>query len=133
LNDFDPKVREAAAAAIAALTKEVVAPSSNFKRRYPAQPSEGTLAALPGHATIKMQDSGTIEIELLTAQAPISVAKFAELVRAGYYNNLTFHRVVPNFVIQGGSPGANEYSGAARYWREEPGTAFNLRGTIGLS
>ena len=40
--------------------------------------------------------------------------RFAALAESGYYNGLTFHRVVPNFVVQGGSPGANEYVGARR-------------------
>ena len=46
-------------------------------------------------------------------EAPMTVDRFVRLARAGYYNGLTFHRVVPNFVIQGGSPGANEYMGDA--------------------
>ena len=47
--------------------------------------------------------------------APITVRHFLELaLHDHYYDGLTFHRVVPNFVIQGGSPGANEYSGPGR-------------------
>ena len=46
--------------------------------------------------------------------APITVRRFLELaLHDHYYDGLTFHRVVPNFVIQGGSPGANEYVGHA--------------------
>jgi cyclophilin family peptidyl-prolyl cis-trans isomerase len=80
-----------------------------------------------------MADGRSIELELLISQAPVTVARFVELVKAGYYDGLTFHRVVPNFVIQGGSPGASEYMGADRYWRDELGLESNLRGSVGLS
>jgi cyclophilin family peptidyl-prolyl cis-trans isomerase len=55
------------------------------------------------------------------------------LAEKGYYNGLTFHRVVPNFVIQGGSPGANEFDGTAGYIRDEVGLLSHLRGTLGIS
>src|SRR5262249_42841508 len=58
-------------------------------------------------ARITMRGIGTFELALFTAHAPATVLRFARLAESGYYNGLTFHRVVPNFVIQGGSPGAN--------------------------
>ena len=85
--------------------------------------STTTLEALPRRAVITMAGGGRMELELYPEQAGVTVARFVELARAGYYNGLTFHRVVPNFVVQGGSPGANEYVGAARYMRDEVGPA----------
>ena len=68
---------------------------------------------------MKMKSGKIFRITLRSDSAPLTVARFVRLARAGYYNGLSFHRVVPNFVIQGGSPGANEYSGDALYMRDE--------------
>lgn len=53
---------------------------------------------------IEVQDFGTIELELYPTKAPITVANFEKLVREGFYDGLTFHRVVKDFMIQGGDP-----------------------------
>jgi len=47
---------------------------------------------------------GTIELELYWKHAPITCCNFAELSRRGYYNGLKFHRVIKDFMIQGGDP-----------------------------
>jgi peptidyl-prolyl cis-trans isomerase B (cyclophilin B) len=49
-------------------------------------------------------DKGDIVLELFPAEAPGTVANFTKLAESGFYNGLTFHRVIPNFVIQGGCP-----------------------------
>jgi cyclophilin family peptidyl-prolyl cis-trans isomerase len=84
-------------------------------------------------ARITMRQIGTFDLALFTAQAPATVLRFAKLAEAGYYNGLTFHRVVPNFVIQGGSPGANEYVGDGRFMRDEVGSWPHVRGAVGIS
>jgi cyclophilin family peptidyl-prolyl cis-trans isomerase len=84
-------------------------------------------------ARITIRDVGAFELALFTSQAPATVLRFARLAAAGYYNGLTFHRVVPNFVIQGGSPGANEYVGDASFMRDEVGTWPHVRGAVGIS
>jgi cyclophilin family peptidyl-prolyl cis-trans isomerase/HEAT repeat protein len=84
-------------------------------------------------ARVTMRGVGVFELTLLTAQAPASVLRFARLAEAGFYNGLTFHRIVPNFVIQGGSPGANEYIGDATFMRDEVGLLPQLRGAVGVS
>ncbi|CAM3567767.1 peptidylprolyl isomerase [Marinicrinis lubricantis] len=55
-------------------------------------------------ATIEMEKGGTIQIELFEKDAPGTVANFEKLANSGFYNGLTFHRVIPNFVAQGGCP-----------------------------
>ncbi len=49
-------------------------------------------------------EKGTMEIEFYEKDAPNTVANFVKLSKEGFYNGLTFHRVIPNFVIQGGCP-----------------------------
>ena len=47
---------------------------------------------------------GDIKVEFFDTDAPVTVANFKKLAESGFYNGLTFHRVIPNFVIQGGCP-----------------------------
>jgi len=49
-------------------------------------------------------NKGTFEIELFTEKAPITTKNFIDLTEKGFYNGLIFHRVIPNFMIQGGDP-----------------------------
>jgi len=65
--------------------------------------------------------------------APLMGARIAELVAQGYYDGLTWHRVEHDFVLQGGSPSANEYDGWHTFLRDELGTVSHLRGTVGMS
>ena len=53
---------------------------------------------------MKIKDKGIIKLELDAEQAPITVKNFIKLVEDGFYDGLTFHRVVENFMIQGGDP-----------------------------
>jgi len=54
-------------------------------------------------ATIKTA-KGAMTVELFATDAPLTVANFCKLAKSGFYDGLTFHRVLPNFVIQGGCP-----------------------------
>lgn len=63
-------------------------------------------------ATITMQSGSEIKLELYPEQAPISVQNFVDLAQAGFYDGLTFHRIIPGFVIQGGDPNGDGTGGA---------------------
>lgn len=76
---------------------------------------------------------GAFVVRLDTDAAPMTAARLVRLARAGYYDGLTFHRVEPGFVIQGGSPGATEYVGDGPFMRDELGLASHRRGTLGIS
>jgi cyclophilin family peptidyl-prolyl cis-trans isomerase/HEAT repeat protein len=82
---------------------------------------------------LHMRAGGTIVIALDADLATTNVFRFARLSEAGYFDGLTFHRWATNFVIQGGSPGANEYQGDGLYTRDEVGLAAHWRGTVGIS
>src|SRR5437667_11120904 len=73
----------------------------------PDQPSAASaIAPLQGAAPhiIIETDRGKLTLELSPDAAPRTVTRFVDLVRKGFYNGLTFHRVVPTFLIQGGHP-----------------------------
>lgn len=62
-------------------------------------------------ATIEMEDGGIIKIELYPDIAPNTVNNFIALAKAGYYDGLIFHRVIPGFMIQGGDPNGDGSGG----------------------
>ena len=77
--------------------------------------SSGGSAADPigiHHAVIEIQDYGTIELELDGDTAPITVQNFMDLANAGFYDGLTFHRIMDGFMIQGGDPNGDGTGGS---------------------
>ena len=62
-------------------------------------------------AIIEIKDFGTMEVELNPSVAPITVENFVKLANKGFYNGLTFHRVIKGFMIQGGCPKGNGTGG----------------------
>jgi cyclophilin family peptidyl-prolyl cis-trans isomerase/HEAT repeat protein len=130
--DFDPQVAAAAAALIGTWTGQspAVAPRPLSVDRPMLTDIDRLRSA---RAVVTMAGRGAFEIELLTDDAPATVARFVRLAKAGYYSGLTFHRVVPNFLIQGGSPGANEFMGDGPYLRDELGLQPHVRGSVGIS
>ena len=78
-------------------------------------------------------DRGTIQIELAVLDAPLTVENFITLARKGFFTGLTFHRVVPNFVIQGGDPRGDGEGGPGYTIRDEINQRPYLRGTVGMA
>ena len=78
---------------------------------------------------------GEIEIELNAEKAPITVKNFLDYVKAGHYDGLIFHRVIPNFMVQGGgfTPDMKERRGGAPIKNEAGNGLRNDRGTLAMA
>ncbi len=132
LEDFDPLIADSAAALLTGWTGRTT--SARPRRLAPLSIRVGEIERLRGkRLRVRMASGASFEVALLVDDAPVTVLRVAALAARGYYDGLTFHRVVPNFVIQGGSPGANEYAGSARFMRDELGPGSHQRGTLGIS
>ena len=133
LNDYDPVVATRSAEILTGWGGEArVAEPVPLQRQ--ALPSAEDMDRLAGtRVVLEMARGGEIEIRLLVREAPTQAARFERLASSGYFDGLTFHRVVTNFVLQGGSPGANEYVGEAAFARDELGLVSHWRGTVAAS
>ena len=78
-------------------------------------------------------DRGDIVMELDPSLAPQTVNNFVSLARDGYYDNLTFHRVVPGFVIQGGDPDGTGRGGPGYKFADEPVKAPYVLGALAMA
>ena len=91
------------------------------------------------HVTIDVQDYGTITLELDADEAPISVTNVVNLAEEGFYDGLTFHRIISGFMIQGGDPKGNGTGGSDTTIKgefSENGVENNIshvRGTISMA
>lgn len=73
---------------------------------------------------ILQTDKGAIEGTLFASKAPVTVANFLNLASRGYYNGITFHRVIPNFMIQGGDPSGTGAGGPGYEFEDEVKTGL---------
>ena len=98
-----------------------------MKRFIPALLLGLTMAAVSATDTASMQDiriivntsKGPIEATLQPSAAPVTVANFLNLAKRGYYNGITFHRVIPQFMIQGGDPTGTGSGGPGYRFEDE--------------
>jgi cyclophilin family peptidyl-prolyl cis-trans isomerase len=96
------------------------------------RPDQQTDADKLYRATITT-DRGTITMDLDPQLAPVSVNNFVGLARQGYYDNLTFHRVVPEFVIQGGCPQGSGSGGPGYKFEDEPVKGEYTLGAVAMA
>jgi peptidyl-prolyl cis-trans isomerase B (cyclophilin B) len=78
-------------------------------------------------------NKGEIKLELNPAEAPMTVNNFVVLARDGYYDGLKFHRVEPNFVIQGGDPTGTGSGGPGYKFQDEPVKRRYRAGTVAMA
>lgn len=76
---------------------------------------------------------GTIEAELYSEDAPKTVARITELANKNFYDGLTFHRVIPGFVAQGGDPSGNGTGGSGTKLKAEFNKRKHLEGTLAMA
>jgi len=84
-------------------------------------------------AVITLDNGNAITIEFFPEDAPKTVENFVTLAKKGFYNNLTFHRVVPDFVVQGGCPKGNGTGGPGYTIPAEFNKQKHVRGTVAMA
>ena len=95
-------------------------PAADVERttEFPAAPPTCIDPGVDYSATM-VTDAGTIEIDLLEDEAPVTVNNFVYLARYQYYDGLDFHRVIPDFVLQGGDPNGDGTGGPGYRFEDE--------------
>ena len=84
-------------------------------------------------AVITLDKGGEIRIELFPDDAPKTVENFVTLAKKGFYDNLSFHRVVPGFVVQGGDPKGNGTGGPGYTIKAEFNRNKHVRGSVAMA
>ena len=106
-----------------------------------SEASAGNADLLSGlhYAEIEVEDYGTISLELDADTAPITVTNFVNLAKDGFYDGLTFHRIIDGFMIQGGDPLGNGTGGSDETIKGEfsdngvENDISHVRGTISMA
>ena len=114
-----------------------------FAVRGQKESTEGSTEAIDAagkhHIEIQVKDYGTIKAELDGDTAPITVANFLKLAESGFYDGLTFHRIIDGFMIQGGDPKGNGTGGADKTIKGEfsqngvENKLSHVRGTLSMA
>jgi len=101
-------------------------------KRYSAPPQMQIETNRTYHVVIKT-NKGDIHLDLNPAEAPMTVNNFVTLARDGYYDGVTFHRVVPRFVIQGGDPTGTGSGGPGYKFKDEAVKRPYKAGTVAMA
>ena len=125
--------RQAAPAGTGASSSE----TAGSTETQPAETETADIELLSGmhHAEITVKDYGVIKLELDADEAPITVTNFVELANSGFYDGLTFHRIMDGFMIQGGDPTGTGSGGSSKKIKGEfsqNGVENNISHTDGV-
>jgi cyclophilin family peptidyl-prolyl cis-trans isomerase/HEAT repeat protein len=126
--DTLPDAREAWGPAVPITTRRTPADYRDVARRWLAP----ALAGTNPHIFLET-DRGTLDIELLPAEAPLTVAAIIELVERRYFDGSRWHRVVPNFVVQDGDPRGDGWGGPGFVLRDEINPLRYQAGSVGMA
>ena len=127
--DTLPDAREAWGPALPIVTGRSAADYRDVARRWLAP----ALTGQPNPRVTLETDRGTLEIELLPTEAPLTVAAFIALVERRYFDGTRWHRVVPNFVVQDGDPRGDGWGGPGFVLRDEVNPMRYEVGTVGMA
>ena len=117
----------------------VSSPAADAESNVASDNEDSDLLSGKHHIKIKVKDYGTISVELDADVAPITVTNFVDLAKDGFYDGLTFHRIISGFMIQGGDPLGNGTGGSDKTIKgefSENGVENNIshvRGTISMA
>lgn len=97
--------------------------------------AEMTIDPTASYAAVLNTDAGAIRLELFADEAPLAVNNFVNLARDGFYDGLVFHRVIPNFMAQGGDPAGDGTGGPGYSFADEfdSGRVFDQRGQLAMA
>ena len=126
--DTLPDTRDAWGPVLPIATGRTLADYRDVARRWVAP----ALAGANPHVFLET-DRGTLDIELLPAEAPLTVAVFIDLVSRRYFDGTRWHRVVPNFVVQDGDPRGDGWGGPGFAIRDETNPVRYEMGTVGMA
>lgn len=117
----------------------VSSPAADADSNVASDNEDSDLLSGKHHVKIKVKDYGTISVELDADVAPITVTNFLDLAKDGFYDGLTFHRIISGFMIQGGDPLGNGIGGSDKTIKGEfsengvENSISHVRGTISMA
>jgi cyclophilin family peptidyl-prolyl cis-trans isomerase len=129
LSSPHPTVSAAAAAALTALKRSPVI-AQRVER--PVEFAKAMSLAKEAHLLLRTE-KGTVDIKLFTEEAPLTALNIIGLARQGFFRNVTFHRIVPDFVAQGGDPRGDGEGGPDHTIRCEVNRRVYARGVVGMA
>lgn len=130
--DPAPSVRSRAAAALAKLGIQFPLPPAAAGKPSPFLDRRLGRRLAKNPVVVMETSKGRLEIECFAEETPIHCANFVALVKKGYYNGLLWHRVVPNFVVQGGDPRGDGSGGPGYSLRDEISRRRYQAGSVGM-
>ena len=117
----------------------VSSPAADAESNVASDNEDSDLLSGKHHIKIKVKDYGTISVELDADVAPITVTNFVDLAKDGFYDGLTFHRIISGLMIQGGDPLGNGTGGSDKTIKGEfsengvENSISHVRGTISMA
>jgi peptidylprolyl isomerase len=114
-------------------TPEATETPETIQRNYDAAPEMTIDTSKQYEALIRLESGGEVRLELFARQAPVHVNNFVFLAQHQFFDGLTFHRVLPNFVAQGGDPLGTGFGGPGYMLPEERNTQPFAKGVIAMA